>query len=72
MVRMGIAGAFGFILVFVQSYIVMQLKGLYTIEFGGIGPFVSVWAMNFFLLFSIFTEIKNWLEERQAAQEQHM
>ena len=52
MVRMAVAGVFGFILVFIESYIVMQLKGYQTIEFGGISPFISVWAMNFFMLFS--------------------
>jgi hypothetical protein len=70
MIRMTVAGVGGFLLVFVESYIVMLLKGYYTIEFGGFAPFISVWAMNFFLLFSIFTHIKLWHEEREAAREQ--
>ena len=72
MVRMSIAGVAGFILVFIESYIVMQLKGYQTIEFGGISPFVSVWAMNFFLLFSILTQVKEWyLRQEEAAEESY-
>ncbi|MBY0096803.1 hypothetical protein [Mesobacillus maritimus] len=65
MVRMSVAGVAGFILVFIESYIVMLFKGYQTVEFGGISPFVSVWAMNFFLLFSILTQVKNWYLERE-------
>jgi len=64
------AGIGGFVLVFIESYIVLLLKGYHTIEFGGISPFVSVWAMNFFLLFTIFTHIKLWNDEREAAREE--
>ncbi|MGG0716905.1 hypothetical protein ABE096_04795 [Robertmurraya massiliosenegalensis] len=69
MIRMVAAGVGGFLLVFIESYIVLLLKGYQTIEFGGFTPFISVWAMNFFLLFSIFTHIKMWHEEREAARE---
>ncbi|WP_019155814.1 hypothetical protein [Robertmurraya massiliosenegalensis] len=69
MIRMVAAGVGGFLLVFIESYIVLLLKGYQTIEFGGFAPFISVWAMNFFLLFSIFTHIKMWHEEREAARE---
>ncbi|MBM4761936.1 hypothetical protein [Bacillus sp. B15-48] len=70
MVRMSLAGVLGFVLVFVESYIVMLLKGYQTIEFGGISPFVSVWAMNFFLLFAIFTQVKHWYLEREAENQE--
>ncbi len=69
-IRMVAAGVGGFVLVFIESYIVLLLKGYHSIEFGGIAPFISVWAMNFFLLFSIFTHIKLWLEEREATREE--
>ncbi|WP_313799818.1 hypothetical protein [Cytobacillus sp.] len=62
---MTIAGVGGFILVFVEAYIVLLLKNYQTIDFGGIGPFISIWAMNFFLLFTIFTHLKLWYEERE-------
>ncbi|MCM3588116.1 hypothetical protein M3182_20645 [Mesobacillus maritimus] len=71
MVRMSIAGVAGFILVFIESYIVMQFKGYQTIEFGGISPFVSVWAMNFFLLFTMFTQLKNWYLEREESEDSY-
>lgn len=69
MIRMTVAGVGGFVLVFVEAYIVMLLKGYNTFEFGGMSPFISIWAMNFFLLFSIFTQVKFWYEEKEAGQE---
>jgi hypothetical protein len=70
MVRMTVAGIGGFFLVFIEAYIVLILKGYQTIEFGGMSPFISIWTMNFFLLFSIFTQLKPWLEERMAVKEE--
>jgi lipopolysaccharide export LptBFGC system permease protein LptF len=70
---MSIAGVAGFILVFIESYIVMQFKGYQTIDFGGISPFISVWAMNFFLLFSILTQVKDWyLSKEEGAEESYI
>ncbi|RID85893.1 hypothetical protein D1970_08645 [Mesobacillus zeae] len=69
MVRMSAASIAGFILVFVESYIVMQLKGYKTIDFGGISPFVSIWSMNFFLVFSILTQVKHWYLAREEERE---
>lgn len=71
MIRIIVAGTGGFILVFLEAYIVLFLKGYYTIEFGGIGPFVSVWAMNFFLIFTILTQVKLWYDERMSARDGH-
>ncbi|HAQ08301.1 MAG TPA: hypothetical protein DCR24_12550 [Bacillus bacterium] len=70
MMRMAVAGIAGFVLVFIESYIVMVAKQYQTIEFGGFAPFVSVWAMNFFLVFSILTHIKFWYDEREAQREE--
>lgn len=64
MIRMCIASVVGFILIVIESFIVMELKGLATIEFGGIAPFISVWAMNFFLVFAILTHIQMWLQNK--------
>ena len=69
MIRMVLAGAAGFVLVFIESYLVMAVKGYKTIEFGGISPFVGVWAMNFFLVFTIITHMKLWYDERVQARE---
>lgn len=54
-----------FFLVFIEVYLVLLIKGYETIEFGTIGPFISVWAMNFFLLFSILTDVKMYLDEKK-------
>ncbi|WP_174729097.1 hypothetical protein [Mesobacillus harenae] len=70
MIRMSVAGIGGFILVFIETFIVMKLKNYHSIEFGGVAPFVNVWAMNFFMLFAMFTQYKNWHEEKEAAKEE--
>jgi hypothetical protein len=62
MVRMAVAGVVGFILIFIESMIVIHFKGYETIEFGGLTPFINVWAMNFFLVFSILTQLSNWMK----------
>lgn len=69
MIRAAVAGVMGFILVFIESMIVMKLKGYSTIEFGGIAPFINVWAMNFFLVFAILTQITNWYQGRTIGEE---
>lgn len=55
----------GFFLVFIEAYLVLLIKGYETIEFGTIGPFISVWAMNFFLLFTILSDVKMYLDEKK-------
>ena len=71
MVRMTVAGIGGFFLVFIEAYMVLIVKkGYESIEFGGLSPFISIWTMNFFLLFSIFTQIKPWFEERMAVKKE--
>lgn len=59
----------GFVLVFIESYIVLVLKGYHTIEFGGMAPFLNVWAMNFFFLFAIFTHIKLWHDNKEEGHQ---
>ncbi|MDF2903481.1 MAG: hypothetical protein K0S25_1119 [Bacillus sp. (in: firmicutes)] len=65
MIRIGVAGVTGFILIFIESMIVMKLKGYETIEYGGLAPFLSIWAMNFFLVFAILTQLTNWYENKK-------
>jgi hypothetical protein len=69
MLRAAIAGVVGFVLVFIESMIVMKLKGYVTIEFGGIVPFINVWAMNFFFVFAIMTQVTNWYYNRESLEE---
>lgn len=69
MIRMATASVFGFVLIVIESFIVMKWKGYTAIQFGDMGQFVSVWAMNFFLVFAMLTHFKMWLESREDAQE---
>ena len=69
MLKAAAAGVLGFILIFVESMIVMRLKGYATIEFGGIAPFINVWAMNFFFVFAILTQVTNWYSNRSQLEE---
>ncbi|MBV7506633.1 hypothetical protein KW850_15315 [Bacillus sp. sid0103] len=69
MIRAAIAGVVGFVLIFIESTIVMKLKGLETIEFGGIAPFINVWAMNFFFVFAILTQVSNWYLNKERLEE---
>ena len=67
MVRFAIASIGGFFLVFIEIYIVVIIKGYHTIEIGGLGPFINIWAMNFFLLYTIVSHIQLWLAEKETA-----
>ncbi|MFL6516954.1 hypothetical protein ACSU6B_07965 [Neobacillus sp. C211] len=69
MIRAAIAGVVGFVLIFIESMIVMKLKGLETIEFGGLAPFINVWAMNFFFMFAILTQVTNWYMNKESLKE---
>jgi hypothetical protein len=69
MIRAAIAGVVGFVLIFIESMIVMKLKGLETIEFGGLTPFINVWAMNFFFVFAILTQVTNWYVNKESLEE---
>ncbi|CAH2716934.1 hypothetical protein BACCIP111895_04122 [Neobacillus rhizosphaerae] len=69
MFKAAAAGVLGFILIFIESMIVMKLKGYATIEFGGLAPFINVWAMNFFFVFAILTQLTNWYVNRESLKE---
>lgn len=64
MIRIGLASVLGFVLFYIESLIVMHLKGSQTIEFGEMAPFINIWAMNFFFVFAISTQIWNWLQNK--------
>lgn len=64
MVKVGLSGVVSFILLYIESLIVMKLKGASTIEFGEMTPFINVWAMNFFFVFAIFTQVGNWFQNK--------
>jgi hypothetical protein len=69
MLKAAVAGVLGFILIFIESMIVMKLKGYETIEYGGIAPFINVWAMNFFFVYAIVTQVTRWYEDKQELKE---
>ena len=69
MLKAAVAGILGFVLIFIESMIVMKLKGYETIEYGGITPFINVWAMNFFFVYAILTQVTNWYESKQELNE---
>ncbi len=66
MFRFALASIGGFFLIFIEIYIVIWLKGYYTIDIGGIGPFMKIWALNFFFLFTMFSHIQLWINEKEA------
>jgi hypothetical protein len=72
MVKAAVAGVLGFVLLFIESMIVIKFKGLETIDFGGIAPFINVWAMNFFFVFAIISQVTNWFENREGLKEDQL
>lgn len=68
MIRISVAGVVSFLLLIFESLIVMHMKGYQTIEYGGIAPFINVWAMNFFFVYAILTQIINWYENREMVE----
>jgi hypothetical protein len=71
MLKAAVAGAIGFVLIFIESMIVMKLKGYETIVYGGIAPFINVWAMNFFFVYAILTQVTNWYENKHELNEEN-
>lgn len=64
MIRTVSAGLLGLLLLIIESMIVMKIKGDHTIEYSGIADFIAIWAMNFFLVFSIMTQLVKWYETK--------
>ena len=69
MLRIGISSVVSFILFYIESLIVMQLKGTSTIEIGGMAPFINIWAINFFFVFAILTQVGNWFQTKGLFQQ---
>ncbi|MCH1624265.1 hypothetical protein [Fredinandcohnia quinoae] len=63
MVRTGAAAFLSIILLVVESFIIMKLKGYTSIYFDNINLLIGVLAMNFFFAFSILTNMKMWFEK---------
>lgn len=65
MIRAAVSAVGGFILMFVEVMIVISYRENSMVQFDGFQSFINVWAMNFFLLFTILTHIKIWLDNRK-------
>ncbi|WP_458414455.1 hypothetical protein ACNQFZ_06200 [Schinkia sp. CFF1] len=65
MYRAGTSLLLGLGLIFVEAFIVMVLKDDSTLKLGTNLQFLSVWVINILLVFSILTDIKNWLSKRE-------
>jgi len=70
MLRFATAFIMGFVLIVVEAMIVMYIKGYSEIYLENIQLLVGVWAMNFFLVFTILTDIKRRIEEREDSETQ--
>lgn len=64
MVRTAISLVMSFVFLVIQTLIVMGIKGYEMIYFDNYSLLASVLAVNFFLSFSILTNIKYWINGR--------
>jgi hypothetical protein len=64
MIRIVSSGLLGLLLLIIESMIVMKIKGDHTIEYNGIADFITIWAMNFFLIFTIMTQLLKWYKTK--------
>jgi hypothetical protein len=69
MIRSATAFLASFVLVYLQSIIVMKINGYSSIHFDNMLHLTIVWIVNFFLSFSILTHLKPWLIKKQGVQE---
>jgi uncharacterized protein (DUF983 family) len=69
MIRFATSFLASFVLVYIQSVIVMKWNGYSSIQFDNMLHLTIVWIMNFFLSFSILTHLKPWLIKTQGVQE---
>jgi antibiotic biosynthesis monooxygenase (ABM) superfamily enzyme len=70
LLRFAISLIMGFVLIVVEAMIVMKLKNYTAIDLSNIQQMVGVYAMNFFLVFAILTDVKRWLENQEESTTQ--
>lgn len=61
MFRFAASTVLGFVLLYVQSLIVMKLNGYTSIHFSNLYDLAVVWVIDFFIVFGILTQLKPWL-----------
>lgn len=54
-----------FIFLGIQAFIVMKLNQYPSIQFKEGSYLVIVWIVNFFIAFSILTQLKPWLQKQK-------
>ena len=69
MYHFSFAAVISFILIIVESFIVMAIKNNSAIYFGGMEAFISIWAMNFFLAYAVLNHVKLWYQNRKEAND---
>ncbi|HJV47172.1 MAG TPA: hypothetical protein VJ824_15755 [Bacillota bacterium] len=55
--RLGISILGGFVLIYLESLLVMKFNGYSSLHFATMSKFLTVWSINFFLLYSFFMTI---------------
>ncbi|WP_078549874.1 hypothetical protein [Litchfieldia alkalitelluris] len=70
MLRFAISFILAFVLIVVEAMIVMKLKNYAGIDLSNIQLLVGVYAMNFFLVFAILTDVKRWIENQEESDTQ--
>ncbi|HHY74421.1 MAG TPA: hypothetical protein GX497_14595 [Bacillus bacterium] len=63
--RAGTSLLLGLGLIFLEAFIIMELKDYSVMKLGTTPQFISVWIINSFLVFAILTDIKNWMSTRE-------
>ncbi|HEX7056070.1 MAG TPA: hypothetical protein VF260_02570 [Bacilli bacterium] len=66
MVRTAASAVLGFLLIIVQSIIVMKMDHYTSIQFTSPQHMLTIWIINFFLAYSVLTQITIWMANRGA------
>ena len=64
MVRMAASVVFGFVLMYLQSLLVMKWNHYSSIQFQEMSHIFLIWGINFFCVFIMLTQLKNWLSQK--------
>lgn len=64
MIRAIISTFLGFVLIFIEGFIVIKVNNYTAIDFGSIQLFMMFWAINTCVIYSIFNDVGRWLENK--------
>gem|GEM_PF-3359049 len=57
--RFSLSILFGFILIWLQSLLIMKWNGYTTIQFNSLSSIFLLWMTNFFIIYSLFSTWKS-------------